>query len=198
MGDASDQPSREAFECRVRGRFITTALEGFWRNPRVGHAALLRPGMPSGRLPASARRGGRGHSPPSLGRARPPPPQPTGADATTGGAAPQRSGLNPHEGLGLFVTTSGDCNLAIDTKVAERTARVVDDPGGGPRRVPPSRAACSAHPLRHARVRHHTLAIYVERRRETIDATLPPPSRRRIRTDSHLDRICGRNASSAI
>ena len=36
MRDASDEPKREGFECPVCGRFLTTALEGFWHNPRVG------------------------------------------------------------------------------------------------------------------------------------------------------------------
>lgn len=36
MRDASGELRREGFECPVCRRFITTALEGFWRNPRVG------------------------------------------------------------------------------------------------------------------------------------------------------------------
>ena len=36
MRDASGQPGREGFECPVCGRFITTAIEGFWRNPKPG------------------------------------------------------------------------------------------------------------------------------------------------------------------
>ncbi|MGH9155392.1 MAG: hypothetical protein ACRD1K_06035 [Acidimicrobiales bacterium] len=36
LRDASPEAGREGFECSVCGRFIVTALEGFWRNPSVG------------------------------------------------------------------------------------------------------------------------------------------------------------------
>lgn len=36
LRDASPEAGPEGFECLVCGRFIVTALEGFWRNPSVG------------------------------------------------------------------------------------------------------------------------------------------------------------------
>lgn len=36
MRDASEEPGREGFTCSVCGRFITTALEGFWATPKAG------------------------------------------------------------------------------------------------------------------------------------------------------------------
>ena len=36
MRDASEEPGREGFTCPVCGRFITTALAGFWVTPKAG------------------------------------------------------------------------------------------------------------------------------------------------------------------
>ncbi len=36
MRNASDRPHREGFVCESCGRFIVTALEGLWRNPKTG------------------------------------------------------------------------------------------------------------------------------------------------------------------
>ena len=36
MRDASDQPDRQGFTCPVCDRFITTAVEGIFKNPAVG------------------------------------------------------------------------------------------------------------------------------------------------------------------
>ncbi len=36
MRDASERHAREGFSCESCGRFIVTAVEGLFRNPRVG------------------------------------------------------------------------------------------------------------------------------------------------------------------